>query len=380
MTGPSFSYWEQETYFDRLDVTIVGAGIVGLSTALNLLRNDPSLRVLVLERGILPTGASTKNAGFACFGSLSELIDDLGHSSLEEILHLVERRFRGLRKLRENLGDDAISYEPLGGYELFESTELAGSCLDRMAEFNRLLKPITELDETYLVKDDLIERFGFGETAHLVLNQAEGQIHTGKMIASLHAKVLDLGAKVLTGVAVESLDETDRALELVTNIGKIQSKQVLVATNGFARQLLPELEVQPARAQVLITEPVENLPFQGSFHLDRGYYYFRNVGNRILFGGGRNLDYEGETTTELGLTARIQGDLDQKLNEIIAPGLGAKVSMRWSGIMGMGSQKTTLLKRLGPHLSCAVRMGGMGVALGSLIGEEAAQLVLSSTS
>ena len=57
-------------------------------------------------------------------------------------------------------------------------------------------------------------------------------------------------------------------------------------------------QVKPARAQVLITKPIENLDIKGTFHLDKGYYYFRNIENRILFGGGRNLDFEGETTTE----------------------------------------------------------------------------------
>ena len=73
----SLSYWEQRTYFDDLDFTIIGSGIVGYSTALNLRKKYPTAKILIVERGYLPAGASSKNAGFACFGSASELYEDL---------------------------------------------------------------------------------------------------------------------------------------------------------------------------------------------------------------------------------------------------------------------------------------------------------------
>jgi glycine/D-amino acid oxidase-like deaminating enzyme len=142
--------------------------------------------------------------------------------------------------------------------------------------------------------------------------------------------------------------------------------------------LLPELQVEPARAQVLITSPLERLPFQGCFHYDRGYYYFRDVGDRVLFGGGRNLNFEGEHTAEFGLTDQIQNHLDQLLRDMILPGQKFSVEQRWSGIMGLGPKKSTIIKNISTNVVCAVRMGGMGVAIGTLVGEEAAALVLHS--
>ncbi|MEO1217195.1 MAG: FAD-binding oxidoreductase, partial [Bacteroidota bacterium] len=72
----TISFWEA-TSLMKYDYIIVGGGIVGLSTAAELLERNSDLRVLVLERGLFPSGASTKNAGFACFGSVSELWQDL---------------------------------------------------------------------------------------------------------------------------------------------------------------------------------------------------------------------------------------------------------------------------------------------------------------
>ena len=75
------SFWEKRSYFNGVDIAIIGAGIVGMTTALNLKKRKPNLKILVLERGYLPSGASTKNAGFACFGSPSELKSDLARQT-----------------------------------------------------------------------------------------------------------------------------------------------------------------------------------------------------------------------------------------------------------------------------------------------------------
>ncbi|MGZ3840207.1 MAG: FAD-dependent oxidoreductase, partial [Flavisolibacter sp.] len=67
------SVWEKETFFAPQDVMILGSGFVGLWSAYYLKKKQPALRITILERGLIPTGASTRNAGFACFGSLSEV-------------------------------------------------------------------------------------------------------------------------------------------------------------------------------------------------------------------------------------------------------------------------------------------------------------------
>jgi len=138
------------------------------------------------------------------------------------------------------------------------------------------------------------------------------------------------------------------------------------------------LPVVPARAQVLITEPIADLKLKGVFHFDQGYYYFRNIGNRVLFGGARNLDFATEETYTFGLTDKVQSRLEQMLREVILPSQDYKIEQRWSGIMGMGPTKGPIIKAVSENVVCAVRLGGMGVAIGSLVGEEAAELVLQS--
>jgi len=368
----TLSYWEIKSWLTNVDYTIVGSGIVGLNCALQLRKRFPKANILILEKGTLPQGASTKNAGFACFGSLSEIVDDLKTHSEQEVLDLVKKRVKGLQKLRENLGDKTIDYQQLGGYELFNTnSNLFEICLEQKTLVNNLLKPVFG-DDVFSLKANT---FGFNNIkSQYCFNQYEGQIDTGRMMEGLLQKALLKGIKILNNVSVSSFSEDANVVKVETNQFSFSTSKLLIATNGFASVLnIPE--VKPARAQVLITKPIKNLHIKGTFHLDEGYYYFRNIDNRILFGGGRNLDFKAEETTDLAQTDLIQNKLESLLNTTILPNIPFEVEHRWSGIMGVGAQKKPIVKQLSNNVFCGVRLGGMGVAIGSLIGEELANLI-----
>ncbi|HLA55755.1 MAG TPA: FAD-dependent oxidoreductase [Flavobacterium sp.] len=366
------SYWEIKNWFTNVDFTIVGSGIVGLHTALRLREKFPESKILVLEKGMLPQGASTKNAGFACFGSLSEIIDDLHTHSEEEVVNLIQKRWNGLQLLRKRLGDAAIDFKPYGGYELFlNSDDSFSDCLSKMPFINDVLRPIFKSD----VFATETNRFGFGNIHDtLVFNPFEAQIDTGNMMQALLKLAISENILILNQQTVTAFNETQTGVEVALGAFSFTTKKLLFATNGFAGKLTNG-NVKPARAQVLITKPIPNLDIKGTFHLDKGYYYFRNIGDRILLGGGRNLDFEGETTTEFGQTEIIQNRLEQLLKEVILPGRDFTIEHRWSGIMGLGNQKNPIVQQLSEHVYCGVRLGGMGVAIGSLIGAELADLV-----
>ena len=180
---------------------------------------------------------------------------------------------------------------------------------------------------------------------------------------------------ILNNMEVTSLSGiSDTPLLELNHSEEFSARNVFIATNGFAKQFLKE-DVLPARAQVVITKPINNLKIKGTFHLDKGYYYFRNIDNRILLGGGRNLDFKAEETTNLGLTDLVQDTLTNLLTTTILPKTPFEIDGRWSGIMGVGKQKKPIVKRIAPHVFCGVRLGGMGVAIGSSIGNDLANLV-----
>lgn len=372
------SYWEIQQFFNAVDYTIIGSGIVGINTALRLRARFPKAKILILEQGYLPAGASSKNAGFACFGSPSEILDDLTKSTEEEVFQLVELRKKGLDRLIETCGILTIDYQMNGSYEVFtnKETQLLEKCTDNLNYLNKLLYPIFKQD-TYYTDKKAIENFGFKGVQQLIKNQFEGQIDTGKMFTHLINLARLKNITILNGITVQNYEENgDNCSVLLENGYSFTTQKLLIATNGFAKKLLPELDIKPARAQVLITEPIKNLNIKGTFHLEEGYYYFRNINNRILLGGGRNLAFEEETTTELSTTSLIQNKLDSLLKELIIPQHHFEIAHRWAGVMGVGNTtKKPIIKQVSNSVFCGIRMGGMGVAIGSLIGEQLADLV-----
>jgi len=367
------SYWEHKSWLTNIEFTIVGSGIVGLSTAIFLKENHPNSKILVLERGILPQGASTKNAGFACFGSLSEIIADLNSHTENEIYELVKQRYEGIKLLRKLLGDSNIGYEQHGGHEIFPEKNLAlfEECLQKKNNINQLLRPIfgkKPFAET-------VNIFGFDNIhSKYITHKFEGQVDTGAMMDSLLRKATKLGVKILNSVEVLEFSDTLTKVHVKTKDFEFSTTKLFLTTNGFASQFLGDL-IKPARAQVLITKPINNLSIKGTFHFDEGYYYFRNIDNRILFGGGRNLDFKTEETVKFGQTKVVQNRLAELLQEVILPNTPFEVDLRWSGIMGVGKQKRPILKSISENIYCGVRMGGMGIAIGSSVGKTLANLV-----
>lgn len=368
----NLSYWEIKTWLTNIDFTVIGSGIVGLSCAINLKQQHPKAKIVVLEKGYMPEGASTKNAGFACFGSLSELLSDLKQNSEEEVAKLVKQRVDGLQLLREALGDKQIGYMQHGGYELFLETDekLLEECIGKENDVNELLFPIFG-DYVFRMKANT---FGFKDIHRkLSFNKYEAQLDTGKMMNALINKAQQLGVKILNNVTVKEYQEKASSVVINTTQFSFNTKKLFIATNGFAADLINE-DIKPARAQVIVTKPIENLGIKGTFHLDQGYYYFRNIDNRILFGGGRNLDFKTEETTAFGETEIVQNKLEELLKAVILPNTEFEIEHRWSGIMGVGAQKKPIVKQLSNNVYCGIRLGGMGVAIGSKIGIELAQL------
>jgi len=366
------SIWERQS-FASYDVVIVGAGISGLSTAASLKEHDPSLDILVIESGLLPSGASTKNAGFACFGSLTELLSDLEKMGEEKTRNLVSKRWNGLTKLKSRLGDENIDFQKKGGYELLEKQNL--HLLGRVVEVNELLTPIFN-EPVFEDRSSLVRDFGFKGYNGMIFNHLEGQLDTGKMMKSLLSYCQYQGIQIMTGASVINYQSGDNVdLEIASGL-KIRAKQLALCTNAFTTKLTTA-DLQPGRGLVLALKP-ERVPFQGTFHIEEGYYYFRDYYDKVIFGGGRNLAFKEEESTQFEINPMIEEKLLQMLKESILPGISFEVTDKWTGIMAFGETKEPIIKMVEPGVFLGVRLGGMGVAIGSLVGEQLAALIRQS--
>jgi glycine/D-amino acid oxidase-like deaminating enzyme len=399
----AISVWEQSTYFAPKDLVIVGCGFVGLWTAYEAIQKNPKLNITILERGTIPSGASTRNAGFSCFGSVSELMYDIQLMGEIAMLETVKMRYDGLQRIQNVFKAKEIDYNQWGGYELFEgkktikdskekvSKEAASALYDisklesDIAYLNKILATALKTPKkngkylpiyTNASKD--IKKLGFQGIEALAFNQLEGQLNSAKLVLALQKAVQGKGVQILFGTEVKKFKSHSKGVTIMTNLeAPIETKQLLVCTNGFAKQLMPSLDVVPARGQVFVTEPIKDLKFKGCFHFDEGYYYFRNLGNRLLLGGARNADFKKEKTYSLETSDTIQKVLEQFMMERILPkgSKKPKIELRWSGTMGMGKLKKPIIEQLQPNVYCAVRMSGMGVAIAPIVAQKALKLM-----
>ncbi|MFT6718416.1 MAG: gamma-glutamylputrescine oxidase [Sphingobacteriales bacterium] len=370
-------FWEQQFWPKNPDFTIIGAGIVGLSAAIEIKKRAPKASVHILEKSPIGAGASSRNAGFTCFGSPTELLSDLKVMPAEELIELIQMRWSGLQILLDRCGKTEIEYHNWGSTECFlpDANAEYHSAKSQLPFLNELIKDAIELPECF--SDLHLQDHGFNLHQNGFFNQYEGQIDTGKMYQKLEQLAMQSGVIISRGANIESIDFEDHPiLHFQEQFPAIRTKNLLICTNGFSQELMPNLDCFPARAQVLVSSPINQLPFKGTFHMDEGYYYFRNIGNRVLLGGGRNLDIPGETSTNRTVNEKIQIELEKLLRNRILPKHTFNIDYQWTGIMGTGKVKKPIIEKKGNHCLVGVRLGGMGVAIGSHLGNQMAKIIV----
>lgn len=362
------SYWESELYGRKVDLIVLGAGLTGQSIAYFFKKNNPDKKVLVVDRGFYPIGASTRNAGFACFGSVTEHMADMQIEEDHRIIDRIRRRIHGLALLRKTLGDENIGYQEPGAYEIFTDAKVYEQALEHLDICNRWLREAAGLEEVY----QKCEHNGFPA----ISIKQEGCLHPGKMMRTLYEKNLAAGVEFRWQSQVERIDHKNGVLILENGI-ELEGNQLAVATNSFTSILLDDIDIKPGRGFVFVTKPIPDLQWKGTYHFDHGYYYFRGVeDNRFLLGGARSLDIDGETTTEFGTNQKIKKRLISFANDVLKLPEGWGIDTEWSGIMGFTSTKSPILKHINTRTLVVAGLSGMGVALGMQLGKEAAEVIL----
>lgn len=346
------SYWETQEWLQPPDLLIVGGGIVGASTALFYKEKYPDREVLIVDRGMLPQGASTRNAGFACIGSISEHLADMKTVGEEVVFGRIKRRWNGLTLLKKTMGEEAIGYGPTGGFEIFTDKEKFDVCKERIPKINRQLQERMGLGEVY--KETEYEGYP------AIFNRVEGAINSGRMMNQLHRRLTELGVQTWWNCEVKSVKNGSATLQ---NGVQLSPRKLLLATNGFTKHLV-DLPVKPARGYVFVTQPFDDLKWRGTFHFDEGYIYFRDVDNRLLIGGARNLAKDEEETDEFGINQTIKDYLIRFVNETLQLPSRWEIHQEWSGIMGITENKEPIIKHISPNVWAAVGLSGMGIAIG----------------
>jgi len=204
----------------------------------------------------------------------------------------------------------------------------------------------------------------------VIAHASGGSIQPARFVRRLAARAADAGAEI-------------REHELVTDVGSLDADQVIVATDGYGRGLVPELAdvIWPTRGQVIVSEPLDRVLYDRPHYARQGFDYWQQLPDgRVLLGGFRDVSILDELTDVEVTTPAIQGALELFLGELI--GEPPRISHRWAGIFGLTQDMLPLVGRVPGRDGLWVAGGysGHGNVLGFACGRLVAGAILGDSS
>ncbi len=346
-------YWLEEPVAERVngrqdgrvDVAIVGAGVTGCSAALRLA--EAGLRVRVHDRRAVAEGASGRNGGFALRGGAARYDVARETYGADESGALWRWTEETLDRMEEVAGD---ALERPGSYRLAADEE----------ERENIRAEYEALHEDGFAADWLDEFPRFHGAIH---HHGDGSIQPARFVRRLASRAAAAGAEF-------------REHDPVADVEQLDAERVLVATDGYGRDLVPELAdaIWPARGQVVVSEPLDRVLYDRPHYARQGFDYWQQLPDRrLLLGGFRDVSIMDELTDVEETTPTIQASLERFLGEL--SGGKARISHRWAGIFALTQDMLPLVGpvpgRDGVWIAAGYSGHGnvMGFGCGSLVAD-----------
>lgn len=355
----------------QTDVVIVGAGITGCATAVELC--ERGFNVIVLEANTVGWGATGRNGGQVT-GSLSgdqamlkQLRKTHGADAEDFVWNL---RWRGHDIIKNRIERYAIDCDLKTGHLFTAWTE------KDLPEFQAMVDDAhqrgMEANVSYLTKDELHERLQTPLYEGAVLNTKNLHLHSLKLCVGEAMAAESLGCIFHENTKVTNIKTTNQQLvEVETPTGTVRAKHVVLAGNAYHRLLRQELAgyLFPAKLGNLVTEPLgdalcqqinrdDNAVYDSRMVLD---YYRITQDGRLMFGGGTN--YSGRDISDVAKILRPS-------LEATFPALkGVAIDFSWTGTAGIVINRIPMLGKVKERIYYAQGYSGHGMATSHILAE-----------
>jgi len=349
------------------DVIIVGAGIVGLSTARTLARADS--RVLVVERRRVAAEASSAAAGILAAQAEAEA----GSPLLELALMAREYHVR-LGPILEDETGMSLDRSSRGLIELAFTEEEEQSLLRRVKWQRARGLGVEILSPSELKEAEPNLREGVRRALFVAQDRSVDNIRLTRALAT---SAVARGAAILAGRPVSGLlIEDGRVAGVRAGNEELRAPLVINAMGAWAGLLGGDPEpppVEPVRGQIVAFEVAPPL-FRHVVYSQRGYLVPRGDG-RVLAGSTMERAGFDKSNTAAGLLSVLTTALE------IAPVLGdVRVSSSWAGLRpGTPDGLPIIGEGAVPGLLHAAGLYRNGILLGPLVGEIVAGLALGQS-
>lgn len=354
----------------KADVAIVGAGFVGLWSAIFLKEMDPGLDIVVLEQNRAGHGASGMNGGFVMswWPKIHSLIQTCGE---EDALWLADRTTSSVHEIQDFLNKQNINADLLlNGWIWAATTEAHVGCwrgltalLDRLGR-SEVFREMTPGETAARTGSD-VHRAGLYEAIN-------GTVDPGKLSLALAAHAEALGVRIHEGSRVTGLGGKGQ-VQLITERGRVTADKAILAVNAWGTRFAPlRRSIFNVTSSVVATEPIPERLSQIGWTGGEGItdslgmvnYYRTTRDGRIVFGKGGGAQYRaGGTVPQVIDAPGAEARTEAEFRRIFPMLADVKIARRWTGPIDRSYSGLPVIGTLPgrPEISYAVGWSGNGV-------------------
>lgn len=356
----------------RADVVVLGGGIAGLSTALELA--ERGYQVIVLEAERVGWGASGRSGGQAIFGygcEMSKIADQIG---LADARLLFDWSVEGVAMIAERCARYGIDCELRPGHA------------------HAAIKP-RQVEELQRWQEDLARNYGYAGTElwdrarlqqtlateryrALLYDPRSAHLHPLNYTLGLARAARDRGVRIYEGSRVQRVEHAGEVC-MHSETGLVRARAGVLAGNAWLSGVMPRLEdrIMPVGTYIAASEPLDPPRAQAlirngmavadiNFVLD----YFRLSGDhRMLFGG--RVSYSGIDPPALGPRMRM------RMRQVFPQLADVDIDYVWGGYVDISMSRAPDWGRVGSHLYYAQGFSGHGIAAAGLAGRVIAECI-----
>ena len=356
----------------RADVCVVGAGLAGLSAALEL--SDMGYKVVVLEGRRVAWGASGRNGGQAIAGYACEqapLEKQLGLADAKKAFNLT---LEGLDLMRARIKKHRIACDWTDGYMTVSvKPESTPELLDSVA----YMRDTYDYPHLQAISPQKLPQWLASKRYHGgVLDHNSAHLHPLKYALGLAQAALDAGVTIYEHSEVTELMHGEPAT-VKTAHGQVTASFVVLAGNVYLDKTVKKLagRVMPVGTYIITTEQLDKTTANAliknrvavsdnNFVLD----YFRvTPDDRMLFGG--RVSYSGATPSNL------KNAMQRTMLRAFPQLSHAKIEHCWGGFVDISANRAPDFNRLAPNVYYLQGFSGHGLILTNIAGKLAAQAI-----
>ena len=355
----------------RADVCILGAGLTGLSAAIELA--EAGLDVVVIEARRVAWGASGRSGGQAIFGFGCDQSKIAALVGMQTSRQLFDASLEGVAMIRERRERHGIDCDWRDGHA---HVPIKPRQVDELKAWQADLESNYGYPLQWWDRERLREVLASERYLGALFDPRSGHLNPLKYTLGLARAALGLGVRIFEASPVTQLQRGARPV-LRTAHGEVGCDFAVLAGNAYVHGVAPELEsrVMPVGTYIGATVPLGEerahaLIGNGMAVADVNWAldYFRlSRDQRLLFGG--------RASYSTLPPPNLRGTLERRMRRVFPQLRDVAVEQAWGGYVDISMNRAPHWGRLGDNVYFAQGFSGHGIAATGLAGRVIAEAV-----